>query len=209
MPSTPGAALPAHQVLRDGHALDMEASAFFAACDFYGVKALPVVKAVSDFGDAHKSDAHHSACLRAATDAVVAFVQLYLGNRRAGVPGTVAEPPAAVDPEAERFVTLTNQIAELRRAQEALRAQLLERLADDGAPSYLPASATQCVRAVSVKSTRLTLALLTKHRVPVDTIAAIQDEAAKVAPALDVTTIAAARKRKAEQPDVIDGDTAE
>lgn len=69
----------------------MEASAFFAACNFYGVNALPVIKAVSDFGDVNKSDDSHGACLRAATDAAVEFVRLYLGNRLAFTPGTITE----------------------------------------------------------------------------------------------------------------------
>jgi hypothetical protein len=77
-------------VLRDGNALDMEASAFFAACSFYKVTALPVIKAVSDHGDAAKSDAFHGSALTNATEALVQFVQLYCKHRRIDTPGAVA-----------------------------------------------------------------------------------------------------------------------
>lgn len=99
---------------------------------------------------------------------------------------------------------LSAQIADLKRSQDALRERLLDRLSDEGAPAYIVASNTQCVRKVTVRSTRLVLRLLTKHKVPVDTIAAIQAEATKEAASLQVTSIATARKRKHEEGDVVE-----
>ena len=58
-------------------ALDMESSAFFAACHYSKVKALPVIKAVSDAGDQRKDDSQHGRALANAADAAIEFVDYY------------------------------------------------------------------------------------------------------------------------------------
>ena len=58
-------------------ALDMESSAFFAACYHCNVEALPVVKAVSDAGDQRKDDSQHEKALEKAAAAAIEFAVYY------------------------------------------------------------------------------------------------------------------------------------
>jgi nucleoside phosphorylase len=44
-------------------ALDIEASAFYEACTFFGVVPLGVIKGVSDLGDSRKDDKNHQECM--------------------------------------------------------------------------------------------------------------------------------------------------
>jgi len=62
-------------------ALDMEASAFYEACEIHKVISLGVVKSVVDLGDGKKNDDLHPRCLRAIAKFFLQFLLEYFGPR--------------------------------------------------------------------------------------------------------------------------------
>ncbi|KAI9144512.1 hypothetical protein BKA69DRAFT_1164377 [Paraphysoderma sedebokerense] len=97
---------------RSSNALDMEASAFFAACKQCGVVALPVIKAVVDFGDMSKSDVEHLVSLHKATDATVDFLKDYFRPRFAELPPTEVDFDAVKYNRGQRELDMTKQWVE-------------------------------------------------------------------------------------------------
>src|SRR5580700_268147 len=62
---------------RDVIAIDMEASTIFETCSFFGVCAMPVIKAVSDMAGKEKNDNMHEQCILAAGRGALDFLQAY------------------------------------------------------------------------------------------------------------------------------------
>jgi nucleoside phosphorylase len=65
---------------RDVKGLDMEANAFFTACKVCGVVAMPVIKGISDMGDAAKNDETHRICVERATKAGLRLLKNYFSK---------------------------------------------------------------------------------------------------------------------------------
>lgn len=139
---------------RKANALDMEASAFLEAAHKCGVKAMGVIKAVVDFGDAKKSDNVHTKGLAEAWKAAAQLILRYVEDTQSQSDMVVENGTGEIHSKAAQYANLLQQRSEMNAKIQKLENILIDEIDPDDFETAKKADIDHAVFVKTEKKTR-------------------------------------------------------